>query len=167
MCHLFSVIGRLPKAKKPKAEFDACLDALMTVFTGYVVAAACQELGIDDPDSKITQLKGMSMDERLSFIIDVVNVVVDKCGIMTDALLNKKIVNTKDGVYNYSHVLCHYAALCLEFTDAWGGERITLSWWVYIPSAFSCQWHVRPWVRPWVQETCVPGIGKRLMSVMH
>ena len=36
----FSVIGRLPKAKKPKAEFDACLDALMTVFSGYVVADA-------------------------------------------------------------------------------------------------------------------------------
>ncbi len=135
LCHLFSVIGRLPKAKKPKKEFDACLDALMTVFSGYVVAAACQELGIDDPDSKIAQLNGMSKDERLSFIIDVANLVVDKCGIMTDALLNKKIVETKDGVYNYSRVLCHYAALCFEFTDTWrhaDGDRSTPCWRVFL-----------------------------------
>ena len=99
------------------------------------MAAACQELGIHDPDSKITQLNGMSTDERLSFIIDIANLVVDKCGIMTDALLNKKIVDTKDGVYNYSRVLCHYAALCLEFTDAWrhaDGDLSIPCWWVFL-----------------------------------
>lgn len=49
--------------------------------------------------------------------------------------LNKKVTDTKDGVHNYSRVLCHYAALCLEFTDAWehgDGERITLFWWVFL-----------------------------------
>ena len=49
--------------------------------------------------------------------------------------LNKKVTDTKDGVHNYSRVLCHYAALCLEFTDAWehgDGERITLCWRVFL-----------------------------------
>lgn len=53
----------------------------MAVFKGYVVAVACQELEIGDPDSNIT-----SKDERLSFIIDIANQVVDKCGIVSDAL---------------------------------------------------------------------------------
>ena len=26
---------------------------------------------------------------------------------------------SKDGVYNYARVLCHYAALVAKFTDAW------------------------------------------------
>lgn len=71
MCHLFSVIGRLPKAKKPKAEFDACLDALMTVFSGYMVAAACQELGINDPDSKITQRVCLWMKDCLLLLMQL------------------------------------------------------------------------------------------------
>lgn len=135
LCHLFSVIGRLPKAKKPKEEFNACIDALMAVYSGYVVAAACQELEIDDPDSKITQFNGMSKQERLSFTIDIANKVVNKCGIITDALLNNTVTDTKDGVYNYSRVLCHYAALCFEFTDAWengDGIRITLCWRIFL-----------------------------------
>ena len=104
------------------------------------MAAACQELEIDDPDSKITQLNGMSKDERLSFIIDIANKVVDKCGIVTDALLNKTVADTKDGVYNYSHALCHYAALCLEFTDALeNGNGNNYSMLASVPSTFSCQ----------------------------
>ena len=42
---------------------------------------------------------------------------VDKCGVVTDALLKKTVVNTMDGVHNYSSVLCHHTALTLEFTD--------------------------------------------------
>ena len=138
LCHLFSVIGRLPRAKKPKEDFNASLDALMAVFSGYVVAAACQELGIDHPDSKVNIdiLSGMSKGERMSFIVGISYKVMNKCGIVTDALLNKTVVNTKDGVYNYSHVLCHYAALSLEFTDAWAegdGERIIRCWRIFLP----------------------------------
>ena len=66
-CHfyLFSVIRRLPKTNK-RAEFDACLDAPMIAFSGYVVAAANKMLGTKGPYFKITQEKGMFMDERLS-----------------------------------------------------------------------------------------------------
>ena len=60
----------------------------------------------------------MSKDERLSFIIDIANQVMDKCGVVSDALLNKKITDTKDLVHNYLRVLYHCAALCLQFTDA-------------------------------------------------
>ena len=107
----------------------------MAVFKGYMVAAAWQELEIDDPDSKITQLKGMSKDERLSFIIDIANQVVDKCGIVSDALLNKKCNRYKG--WSAQLLTCTLPLCCsmLECTDAWehgDGERITLCWRVFL-----------------------------------
>ena len=97
------------------------------------MAAGCQELGIDHPDSSITfdKLNGMSKGERMTFLVGISYKVLDKCGVVTAALLNKTVVNTNDGVHNYSHVLCHYAALSLDFTDAWAegdGERILRCW---------------------------------------
>ena len=38
-------------------------------------------------------------------------------------------------MYNYAQVLCHYAALVSEFTDAWGegdGERVLYCWKIFI-----------------------------------
>ena len=43
---LFARIGR-PKAKKPKDDMHACQDALLTVFKGHMVAAACKEIDIE------------------------------------------------------------------------------------------------------------------------
>lgn len=129
--HLLSVMGRLPKAKKPKEDLNACFDALMTILNGYIVAAACKELGIDHPESELSGLNAMTASEKLTFIVALSNKVVEDCTVMTDALLNKTVVETNDGVYNYSRVLCHYAALCLEFTDAWAegdGERVLRCW---------------------------------------
>ena len=50
--------------------------------------------------------------------------VLDKCGVVTDALLHKTVVNTNDGVHNYSRVLCHYAAL--------SGEIIIRCWRIFL-----------------------------------
>ena len=48
--HFCSLLGRLPRAKDPKKDFDACLDALFTVLKGHFVAAACCEMGITSPN---------------------------------------------------------------------------------------------------------------------
>ena len=102
-----------------------------------MVVAACKELGIDHPDSKAscTELSGMSKGERMSFIVGISSKVLENCGAVTDALLEEKVVNTMDGVYNYSCVLCHYVALTLEFTDARAegdGERILRCWRIFL-----------------------------------
>ena len=102
-----------------------------------MVVAACKELGIDHPDSKAscTELSGMSKGERMSFIVGISSKVLENCGVVTDALLKEKVVNTMDGVYNYSRVLCHYVALTLEFTDARAegdGERILRCWRIFL-----------------------------------
>ena len=47
LSQLFSLIKRLPAAKKPKEDMHACTDALFTVLKGYIVAAACRKLKID------------------------------------------------------------------------------------------------------------------------
>ena len=48
LTQLFTRLGRLSKAKKPKDDMHACQDALLTVFKGHIVAAACTELNIGD-----------------------------------------------------------------------------------------------------------------------
>ena len=68
---LFSLIKRLPAAKKPKEDMHACTDALFTVLKGYIVAAACQELGIDIDTESIPshEMKRWSYKQKLSFIV--------------------------------------------------------------------------------------------------
>ena len=77
----------------------------------------------------------MSKGERMSFIVGISSKVLENCGVVTDALLKEKVVNTMDGVHNYSRVLCHYLALTLEFTDARAegdGERIIRCWRIFL-----------------------------------
>lgn len=46
-------------------------------------------------------------------------------------IISNAVEESKDEVYNYAIVLCYYAALILEFTDAWseGDGECTLSCW--------------------------------------
>ena len=62
LVQLFTVIKRLPAAKKPKKDMNACTDALFTVLKSHILAFACQELGIESIDSDITNptLKSIS-----------------------------------------------------------------------------------------------------------
>ena len=41
-----SLLGRLPKARQPKKDMNACMDVLFTVLKGHYVAYACKLLGI-------------------------------------------------------------------------------------------------------------------------
>lgn len=133
--HLFSILGRLPCAKHPKKDLDACMDALQTIFKGHLIAAACEELGIESPDDTpeefIRMKNALCMKEKLSLLVAISNKVADRCTIMPESILKQTMKESKDGVYNYARKLCHCAAICLEFTDAWAegdGERVIRCW---------------------------------------
>lgn len=104
----------MPKAKNPKEEIHACQDALITVFKGHMVAALCKEFHLLGADDDITDV-----EVNLCNLSSVVQKVVDKHTIVSEALLGSCVVDTGDGIYNYARVICHYASLVCEFVDAW------------------------------------------------
>ena len=53
LTQLFTRLGRLSKANKPKDDMHACQDAFLTVFKGHIVAAACAELNIGEPEGDV------------------------------------------------------------------------------------------------------------------
>lgn len=57
--------------------------------------------------------------------------VVDEC-----TLVDTRVSETNDRVYNYTKVLCHYGALVFEFQDACAegdGERVFCCWRLMLP----------------------------------
>ena len=128
---MYSLLGRLPAAKNPKSDMNACVDALMTVLNGHYIAMACSVLKIEKPDDPLTNVpdpKNTTLQEKQLFVFNVADKVLDQCGLVDDALLFKVVPDSRDGVNNYTRVLCHHASLALEFRDAWAegdGERIT------------------------------------------
>ena len=127
--HIFSLLGRLPKANDPKKDMHACLDVLMTIMKGYIIATACKELGLKDMDSIlsiISQLKMGGEVKNHSFIMDLAIRIVDDYLWMPNAMLNNPVSESGDSVYNYSRILCHFGSLVMEFTNAW--ERGDSEW---------------------------------------
>ena len=51
LSHLLCRFRRLPEARDPKKNLHACQDALLTIFKGHLIAAACTELGLESADS--------------------------------------------------------------------------------------------------------------------
>lgn len=86
----------------------AAFDALMTVFKGHLVAAACVELGIDNPDG--------DFPFTTSNLCDVATNIVEKFTVVSEAVLGLPLPDCQDRVYNYARVLCHTASLAMEFT---------------------------------------------------
>lgn len=116
----------------------ACTDALFTVFKGYIVAAACKELGIDmnTESLKSEELKSWSYKQKLAFIEQLSKKIVDECTLITESILCENVVESGDKKHDYAHILCHYASLALEFTDAWSegdGPRVLRCWRVFLP----------------------------------
>ena len=135
---LFSLIKRLPAAKKPKEDMHACTDALFTVLKGYIVAAACKELGIDVDTESIPshELKTWDYKKKLGFIVALSMKVVEKYTLVSGSILCQAVEETGDKKYDYSRTLCHYACLALEFTDAWAegdGMRVLRCWRIFLP----------------------------------
>lgn len=62
--HICSLLGRLPDANVPKNNLYACLDALLTVFKGHAVAAACEIIGIELPDAYLPECISVKRGEK-------------------------------------------------------------------------------------------------------
>ena len=133
--HLCSLLGRLPSVKDPKKDMNACTDILFTVLKGHYIAAACNELGIDNPNSlppeTLPDFQRVSARERYSFIMKLSTQVLKRCEVVEEALIGEIVQDKEDGVANYARVFCHHATLALEFTNAWSmgdGNRICQCW---------------------------------------
>ena len=133
--HLCCQLGRLPQAKVPQKDLHACLDALLSVYKGHLVTAACKELGLNSPANDLPDQTQVDNCVR-----QVAQHVVDCFTIVPEAILGKPVEESGDGVYNYSRLLCHYAALVSEFTDAWSegdGERVLRCWKIFMLHFYS------------------------------
>ena len=87
---------------------------------------------MDENIPELVQLKQRdSAVEQRNFIFGVAQQVVERCGVVDQAILGGKVADSADKVHNYALVFAHYASLALEFYDAWGegdGERILRCW---------------------------------------
>ena len=123
---LFTRLGRLPKANKPKDDMHACQDALLTVFKGHIVAAACRELNIGGPEGDIKDII-----VNMSLLNDLTMKVARRFTVIPEAFLNESVPDTGDRVHSYAQVLCHFAAIVHLFTDACkegDGECVIRCW---------------------------------------
>lgn len=142
--HLCSLLGRLPKAKDPKKDFNACSDALFTILKGHFIAAACDILGIRKPDEEPASLVAVKRncpdEDKKAYIYHISQEIVNKYSVISEAVLNQKVTDEHDHVNNYARVFCHFGSLALEFTDAWSegdGERIIRCWGVFLLHFFA------------------------------
>ena len=88
------------------------------------------ELGLESPDSDWP-----SSATRQVCVADLAQKVVTQCTIIPEAILGQPMKESEDGVYGYARVLCHFAALVSEFTDAWSegdGERVLRCWKIFM-----------------------------------
>ena len=116
--HLFTRLGQLPHVKVPKNDMHACQDALLTVFKGHIVAAACIELGIEESDASLPTSAPVGRSKDSDLVSQVAERVVKKYTVVPEAILGELLDESKDAVYNYARLLCHFAALVYEFIDA-------------------------------------------------
>ena len=88
MSHHLDCFGRLSKAKKPKDDMHACQDALLTVFKGHIVAAACRELNIGGPEGDIKDII-----VNMSLLNDLTVKVARRFTVIPEAFLNESVAN--------------------------------------------------------------------------
>ena len=144
--HFCSLLGRLPKAKKPKDNANACVDILFTVLKGHFIASAYKKLGITkctDSPPNFPSLK--KREEKYVFITKLARQVVEDTMINTGSLLGNKVKISNDKVYSYSRMFCHFGSIALEFQNAWyqgDGVRIYRCWKVLLLH-FHCYKHTK------------------------
>ena len=130
LSHLLCRLGRLPDAKDPKKNLHACQDALVTIFKGHLIKAACKELGLDCPDSDWQNPPTGQVS-----VAYIAQNIVTQCTIIPEAILGQHLEESEDGVHNYARILCHSSALVLEFTDGWSEgdcERVLRCWKIFM-----------------------------------
>lgn len=119
---LCSLFGRLPKAKKPKKDYNACIEALFTIVKGHIIAAACLVMGIQTPDEEpatLATIKSASPANKQKYIFDIAEQVLRRCAAIEDIILCRDTPDAGDGVNSYARLLCYYGLLAMEFEDAW------------------------------------------------
>ncbi len=133
MTHLLTQLRRLPDAKVPKDNMHACQDALLTIYDGHIVAKALEVLGIGSTDESPTPSTTVDLKQ-------LATTIVNDCTIVSEAILGKTIEESGDNTYNYTRVLCHYAALVREFLDGWSegdGMRVLRCWKVFLMNFYA------------------------------
>ena len=136
----FELLSQFTKPKdsnlKSKKAVDANIDFLVTVVKGHLLASACEELGIANPDDSISlplTIQRALVQRKWEYISHLASQIVEKNTLID---ITSYVADTEDKIYNYTRVLCHYGCLVLEFRDAWGegdGERIFHCWWLLLP----------------------------------
>ena len=115
---------------------NACTDALFTVLKGHFVAYTCKLLGISDPNDTPKTLPPLnSKEDKQKLIAYLSREIVNELTLNSNALLNENVSELHDDVYSYAKVFCHYAALALEFKDAWAegdGNRVIRCWKIFM-----------------------------------
>ena len=95
---LFTSLGRLPKANKPKDDMHACQDALLTVFKGHIVAAACRELNIGGPEGDIKDII-----VNMSLLNDLTMKVARRFTVIPEAFFSMRVHQTLVIEYTAMH----------------------------------------------------------------
>ena len=93
--HLCSLLGRLPKAKDPKKDFNACSDALFTILKGHFIAAACDILGIRKPDEEPASLVAVKRncpdEDKKAYIYHISQEIVNKYSSFQRLFLTRRL----------------------------------------------------------------------------
>ena len=61
--------------------------------------------------------------------------MVEQCSIISDAILQKTLTPSQDGVYEYARLFCHYASLAFVLRNSWGlgnGDTVCICWKVLL-----------------------------------
>ena len=113
---------------------NSCSDAL---YTGHILAFACQELGIENIDSDLDNpnLGYLSDTKKRKFIVGLSMRVVEKCTIIGDAIMGKKLEESGD---KNMIMQGHYVTMLLSRSsyDGWcegDGIRIIRCWRLFLP----------------------------------
>ena len=131
-----SKLNRTSVTSEPKKDVNACLDFLLTVVKGHLLAAACELLHVQNPESSLDLPPVRDADQQSEFINSIARDIVNKYTLIGSAYTSEGVLETNDGVVNYATILCHYGALIVEFLDAWAegdGERIYRCWKLFLP----------------------------------
>lgn len=137
-----SLLNQRSVGADPRKCVDPCIDLLLTVVKGHILACCCRILGLDklshcpmELKNKIKQLKKAGTEERKMFIINLAEQVVKTCTVMESALIFGKSEDSVAYVFNYAWVLCHFGSILMEFRDACSegdGERVIKCWKMFM-----------------------------------
>lgn len=138
--HFQALLQRNTVNANVKKAVDANLEFLHTVFKGLILSEACKILELSSLDSAVHLPPSLTPSrvphaQRLQhkFINRIASEIVDRCTLIDSC---RQIVESGDGVYNYTRVLGHYCGLVTEFRDAWAegdGERVYRCWCLILP----------------------------------